>query len=73
MFEPPQNVPQFLHNLKIAAERGLLLQPAFYDEPTLGKFFNGSKVTLAEPDISLVRGTNTIEAGIASDIFPKLP
>jgi hypothetical protein len=72
MFESPQNISQLLHNLKIAAERGLLLQPSFYDEATLGKFFNASKVTLAKPNAYLGKGTGAIDARIASDIFPRL-
>ena len=72
MFESPQNIAQLLLNLKIAAERGLLLQPSFYDEATLGKFFHGTTVTLAKPHAYQSKGTSAIEANVTSDIFPKL-
>ena len=72
MFESPQNIPQLLHNLKIAADRGLLLQPAFYDEATLLKFFHGTKVTLADQKVYMEQLSSGIEARIESDISPKL-
>jgi hypothetical protein len=72
MFESPQNITQLLQNLKVAADRGLLLQPSFYDEATLGKFFNASKVTLTKPRAYLGKGTGAIEAHVSSDAFPKL-
>ena len=72
MFESPQNIPQFLHNLKIAADRRLVLQPSFYDEATLLKFFNGSKVTVAKLNSYLDRQSSGIDARITSDTFPTL-
>ena len=71
MFESPQNIPQLLQNLKIAAERGLLLQPSFYDEARLSKFFHGSKVRIAKPPAYQSKGNSAIEADITSDTFPK--
>ena len=72
MFESPQNIPQLLQNLKIAAERDLLLQPSFYDEARLSKFFHGSKVRIAKPPAYQSKGTSAIEADISSDTFPKV-
>ena len=72
MFESPHNIPQFLHNLKIAADRRLLLQPSFYDEATLRKFFNGSEATLVSPNTHLGKLDTAIEALVTSDLFPKL-
>ena len=72
MFESPRNIAQLLLNLKIAADRGLLVQPSFYDEATLEKFFHGTKVTLAKPRAYQGKGTSAIEANTTSDIFPKL-
>ena len=74
MFEPPQNVPQLLQNLKIAADRGLLLQPSFYEESLLLQFFNGSAVTWTGPGryYANTHPTGHFNVSIASDAFPKL-
>ena len=74
MFEPPQNVPQLLHNLKIAADRGLLLQPSFFEESLLLQFFNGSTVTWTGPGRYYpdTHPTGHFNVSIASDAFPKL-
>jgi hypothetical protein len=44
MFDRPTSVEQLARNLKIAAERDLLWQPAFAADANLMKFFNGSAV-----------------------------
>ena len=72
MFESPQNIQQLLYNLKVAANRGLLLQPAFYDEATLLKFFHGSKVILANQNVYMEKLSSGIEARIETDVSPKL-
>jgi hypothetical protein len=50
MFKRPQNVREFLQNLKFAGERDLLLQSSFYEDKNLSKFFDGSQVIWSEPD-----------------------
>jgi hypothetical protein len=44
LFERPSDVAQLLHNLKIAVDRDLLLQPAFDDDALLMKVFAGSAI-----------------------------
>jgi hypothetical protein len=44
LFERPGDVVQLLHNLKIAVDRDLLLQPAFDDDALLMKVFAGSAI-----------------------------
>jgi hypothetical protein len=72
MFESPQNIPQFLHNLKIAADRRLLQQPSFYDEQTLLKFFHGSKVTVEKLNSYFDKQSSAIDARVGSDTFSTL-
>ncbi len=69
----PQNVQQMLHNLKLAQEKDLLIEPNFYDEQTLLKFFNASKVTMKElfPNAP-TKGIVVIAEDIESSIFPKM-
>jgi hypothetical protein len=40
----PQNITQLLRNLKLAFDRGPLLESEFYDDNNLLKFFNGASV-----------------------------
>src|SRR6185437_7236220 len=72
MVASPQNITEFLRNLKVAADRGLLLQSAFYDEATLLKFFNGTKVTFTDSNASMDKLSSGIEARLDVDIPPKL-
>jgi len=44
MFNRPANAPDLLHNLKLAFDRDWLLQPSFYDDAILLKFFDGQRV-----------------------------
>jgi hypothetical protein len=41
----PQNITQFLQNLRLAWQNDWLLQPDFYDEKTLMKFFDSVSIT----------------------------
>jgi hypothetical protein len=74
-FSRPQDLPQMLQNLRLAEEGDWLLQPHFYDEETLLKFFDGSKVTWKEPPpsdkISAVATVLPVE--VDSRIFPQVP
>jgi hypothetical protein len=45
MIRRPQTARELLTNLKLAWERKLLLQPRFFDDANLLKFFNGASVT----------------------------
>jgi hypothetical protein len=44
MFDRPADVPGLLANLKLAADERLLWEPAFYEDATLLKFFDGVAV-----------------------------
>jgi hypothetical protein len=44
-FERPRTVAQLIHNLKIAFDADLLLQPAFAAPANLMRFFNGTAVS----------------------------
>jgi hypothetical protein len=52
MFDRPTNALQLLGNLKLALDRDLLLQPEFFADANLMKFFNGTKVKWRQPDLS---------------------
>jgi hypothetical protein len=73
MLERPRDIQQFLQNLKVAWERDLLPQPSFYDEATLLKLFNGTKVTWNRPD-PFVKNLHTefVAGSVASDAFPGI-
>ena len=45
MFDRPVDVKQLLRNVKLAMDKDLLLQPGFYTDENLLKFFNGTRVT----------------------------
>ena len=49
LYERPATVEQLLKNLKIAFDNDLFLQPGFYDDGNLSKFFAATKVTWGEP------------------------
>jgi hypothetical protein len=44
LFRRPESPSELLHNLQIAWDRGLLAQPAFYDDANLKKVFNATAV-----------------------------
>jgi hypothetical protein len=44
LFDRPSNVAQLLHNLKVAVDRRLLVQPAFDNDAVLMKVFAGSAI-----------------------------
>lgn len=72
-FKRPQSVQQILRNLKLAQDKDWLLQPNFYDEETLLKFFNASKATRKEPFPNPpTKRSVVIAEDIDSNIFPKL-
>lgn len=73
MFDRPGNTDDLLRNLKLAWERGLLLQPAFYEEAAQLKFFNGSEVTWKEPDhFYKVPDTDYVFGNVDSKAVSKL-
>lgn len=72
MFDRPADVPGLLVNLKLAADERLLWEPAFYEDATLLKFFDGVAVerkrierkNSAVEDIAIV--------SIADPRFPRM-
>lgn len=74
MFERPENVQQLLRNLKLASDREWYLQPSFFDDATLRKFFNVSMVKWETPDTRFGAAYVVVELGarIDSDVFPKM-
>jgi hypothetical protein len=56
LYERPSDVAGLLRNLKVAFDRDLLLQPEFYDDANLLKFFAGSRVKHDQPNPQLARG-----------------
>jgi hypothetical protein len=71
-FDRPVDVQQLLQNLKLAWKRELLLQSSFYEEATLLKFFNGSKVTSGEPYNPLSKDTGYVVAILDSNPIQNL-
>jgi hypothetical protein len=50
MFRRPKSAKQLLRNLKLAYDRNLLVQPAFFDGDVLKQFFSGSAITGPDTD-----------------------
>lgn len=74
MFETPTAAVQLLRNLKIAVDRGLLTQPAFVDEATLAKVFNGhviSREPVADAGGPYFNMMETL-VGAAGEYFPAV-
>lgn len=77
LFERPTNALDLLKNLKLAMDKDLLLQQAFYNDANLIKFFSSTKVTWEKPDLlgnSSDKRTNTVRAKVTVDslIFPRM-
>lgn len=73
MFERPEDIREFLQNIKLAWEQDWLLRPSFYDVATLMKFFNGTKVTWNGPDPFFKNlHTELIKGSVVSDAFPGI-
>jgi len=49
MLDRPTDFKHLLRNLKLAMDKDLLLQPGFYTDANLLKFFNGTRVTWSTP------------------------
>ena len=74
MFSRPKNVAQLLQNLKLAYEKELLLQPGFYDDTNLTKFFASTTVVWGEPRPISTKDTvmRNIVINADSSVFPRV-
>lgn len=74
LFERPQSVSQLLQNLKLAYEKDLFIQPAFYDDSNLEKFFAGNAVAWGKPRQLSSPATSARDIEITADtrVFPEL-
>jgi hypothetical protein len=74
LFQRPSNVSELLRNLKLAWDKKLLVQPAFFDDANLLTFFNGTSITWKKPrpntklDIRNRTGTVTVN----DRVFPNV-
>jgi hypothetical protein len=75
MFERPMSVRQLLDNVKIALDRDLLVQPSFYADGNLMKFFNGTAVvrkTLDAPEVPAGAPRQSAEIRVNDRVFPGM-
>lgn len=70
--QEPQNLQDLLKNLKQAWERDLLLQPAFFDDAVLQKFFAGSAVTWKESAAFYTHHDKPVTAQLESKLLPGM-
>jgi hypothetical protein len=74
LFERPITGAGLLRNLKVAWDKKLLVQPGFFDDTNLMRFFNGTAVVWDKPtpgmeaDWTIRTGTLTID----SKVFPNV-
>jgi hypothetical protein len=68
LFARPTTVTELLRNLKLAWDRKLLVQPEFFDDSNLMRFFNGTAVVWNKPppgmeaDWTIRTGTLTVDS-----------
>jgi hypothetical protein len=75
MFDRPADVPGLLTNLKLAADERLLWEPAFYEDATLLKFFDGVSVErkhLKKLTVWPWSGVDIIIVSISDPRFPRM-
>ena len=71
MFDRPVDVKQLLRNVKLAMDKDLLLQPGFYADDNLLKFFNGTRVTWSTPSPRMKSMTRRhFEVATDPHVFP---
>lgn len=70
--QEPQNLQDLLKNLKQAWEQDLLLQPAFFDDAVLQKFFAGSAVTWRESAAFYTHHDKPVTAQLESKLLPGM-
>jgi len=71
MFDRPHSVQQLLQNLQLAWQREFLLEPSFYEQATLERFFASTGISWKIPD-NLFRAPEAryVVATIESDTLP---
>ena len=69
LFQEPRDGRQLLQNLKLAWERDLLLEPAFYDPALLRKFFAGLNVTWRQPQVPLLSDVGYVVGQLNSKVI----
>jgi hypothetical protein len=72
LFDRPRDVSEFVRNLKVAWDRKLLVQPGFYDENNLKRFFNGAAVVWGKPSPGMSQSFTVRQATVTVDksLFP---
>ena len=73
LFHRPNTASELLRNLQIVWENNLLAQPAFYEEETLMKVFNGTRVTWQKPmfDDSSKYSNRSATVTLEGKVFPN--
>jgi hypothetical protein len=71
MFSRPASGADLLRNLKLAFDQDWLLQPAFYDDAILLKFFDGQRVVWKKPDSEVTKDAtrDPVEVTITAKAF----
>jgi hypothetical protein len=74
LYARPENVTEFLGNLQLAYDQELFIQPGFYDDANLEKFFAGSSVQWGPPRPLRAPPNTARDIVISSDApaFPRL-
>jgi hypothetical protein len=78
LYEPPKSASDLLKNLSLAWKWKLLLQPAFFEDTNLKRFFGATTIVWEPPDIpprpgfSARFGTLTIDNRVFSNIRVRL-
>ena len=73
MFDRPKDIEHLLRNLKLAMVKDLLLQPGFYSDENLLKFFNGAQVTWSTPTPHMNNMTwKLFKVAIDRNVFPEM-
>jgi len=69
-FQAPGDIRKILANLKQAWEKGFLVQPSFFEETTLQKFFAGSHLEWVVPANFYIHHEKIIRVELESDLLP---
>ena len=73
LFKTPKTIPELLANLRLAWDRRLFVQRAFFDDKNLKRFFDGTSVTWIRRSGDLTRaGSQTGTVTVDQKDFPGL-
>ena len=73
MFDRPLDIQHLLRNIKLAMDKDLLLQPGFFTDANLLKFFNGTRMKWSTPSPHMEGMTwRRFEVTTDRRVFPKV-